>query len=41
VSIVAREMFMHRNNVMYHLSRIKERFDINYDSVDEKMYLLF
>ena len=41
VSVVSREMYMHRNNVIYHLNRIKERFGINYDSVDEKMYLLF
>jgi hypothetical protein len=41
VSVVSREMFMHRNNVIYHLNRIKERFGINYDSVDEKLYLLF
>lgn len=41
VSVVSKEMFMHRNNVIYHLNRIKERFGINYDSVDEKIYLLF
>lgn len=41
INIVAKEMFMHRNNVVYHLNRIKEKFGIDYNDKDGKMYLLF
>ena len=28
----AKRMHVHRNTVLYHLSRIEERFDISFDS---------
>lgn len=37
----AQELFVHRNTVQYRLEKIKEMYHVDWESVEERMYLLF
>lgn len=38
-TVAAEMLHMHRNNVVYHIGRMVEQYDIDLDNVDERLYL--